>query len=85
MRARVKASSNYPSIRSAGIMFTREWQDVPAWAQHEISVNPFLEVEHKPHGVEAPEPEQEQQPAPKADAVEMKITNPAKAKGKRKL
>lgn len=75
MRARVKDRARYPSVRSAGIVWTRDWQEVPAWAEQEISVNPFLEIEREP----VPEPQ-----TAKTTAAQL-ITPKASAKGKRKL
>lgn len=46
MRARVRAESPMPIIRSAGLMWTRnEWREVPERAAAEIMANPFLETE----------------------------------------
>ena len=76
-------------IRSAGIIFTRAWVDVPEWAEKEISANEYLEVEAPAPVVVEPEPETEpvvDEPQTPADkAVKLVDTRQARAKGKRKL
>ena len=71
-------------IRSAGIIFTRAWVDVPEWAEKEISANEYLEVEAPAPVVVEPGPVAEPQ-TPADKAVKLVDTRQARAKGKRKL
>lgn len=78
MRARVKPECSSPT-QSAGILFSREWQTVPAWAEGEIKVNPYLEIER-------PEPEaQTETQTPATNAVKLVDPKPGARRGVRKL
>jgi hypothetical protein len=82
MRARVKQGCVDDTIRSAGILFSKNaWEDVPNWAEREIGANIYLEVESAPSEVEP-----DAQPATVEDtATKLVIDKPGKARKARKL
>jgi len=76
MRARVRHDSNLNRVRSAGIWWGPEWQIVPAHAEREIAVNPFLEID--PATTPAAQ-------TPEDTATRLVINQPGSRKGNRKL
>ena len=82
MKARVKQSCTDDTIRSAGILFSKNaWEDVPIWAEREIGANIYLEVESAPSEVEP-----DAQPATVEDkATKLVVVKPGRSRKARKL